>query len=188
MRIRHLTVPHFGPVRGRRRRPGARRRRRPCGACGSTRHRQPGLTAVAGLTGNVVQQQRPAGDGLAVVIGLGQTDEQAPPVIDRGDQPGHVPETLQVTRGEAAPAPLVSSTRRRHSPQPILPVRGIVLICRQSFMTDPRDFQQIGRLCRFRRRFRRPGPTVAQEHVCEDDELAKNHAEKVRIPDAFNVE
>ena len=71
------------------------------------RHRQPRLTGVMGLTCNPVQQERPAGDRLAVVIGIRQPHEQAPPVVDERDQPRHVLAAFQVPRGEAAPAPLV---------------------------------------------------------------------------------
>ena len=71
------------------------------------RHRQPGLTSVVGLAGNPVKQKRPAGDRLAVVIGVRQAHEQAPPVVDERDQPRHVLAAFQVARGEAAPAPLV---------------------------------------------------------------------------------
>ena len=71
------------------------------------RHRQPGLTAVAGLARNPVQKKRPAGDRLAVVIGVRQTHEQAPPVVDQANQAGHVLAALQILRREAAPAPLV---------------------------------------------------------------------------------
>jgi len=45
------------------------------------RHRQPRLTGVVGLATNPVQKKRPAGDRLAVVIGIGQAHEQTPPVL-----------------------------------------------------------------------------------------------------------
>ena len=35
-------------------------------------HRQPGLAGMPGLTSNPVQEQRPAGDRLAVVVGIGE--------------------------------------------------------------------------------------------------------------------
>ena len=71
------------------------------------RHRQPRMTGMLGLAGNPEQQKRPAGDRLAVVIGIGQAHKQAPPVVGQRDQTGHVLAALQVARREAAPAPLV---------------------------------------------------------------------------------
>ena len=62
---------------------------------------------MAGEPGWGLQEQRPAGDGLGVLAGMGQPDEQAPPVIRQGGDPGHQVAALEVTGGEATPAPVV---------------------------------------------------------------------------------
>ena len=49
-----------------------------------------GSARRGGSAGHPVQQKRPAGDRLAVMVGVGETDEQRPPVVDQRDQPGHV--------------------------------------------------------------------------------------------------
>ena len=53
------------------------------------------------------EEQRPAGDRLAVETGIGEADENVPPVVKQRKQPGREPATRQVVRREAAPAPLV---------------------------------------------------------------------------------
>jgi hypothetical protein len=47
---------------------------------------QPELSGLLGSPGDRGQQQRPAGDGLAMMLWVGQSDEQAPP-IDRSGPP-----------------------------------------------------------------------------------------------------
>ena len=42
-----------------------------------------GLASVLGLPGHAMQEQRATGDGLAMFLGLGQTDKQIPPVVDQ---------------------------------------------------------------------------------------------------------
>src|ERR1700726_1053869 len=65
------------------------------------------LPGVLGLPGDRLHQQRTAGNRLGPVIGVSQTDEQAPPIEDQRDAASEQPATLQVVRREATPAPLV---------------------------------------------------------------------------------
>src|SRR5271157_763109 len=65
------------------------------------------LTSVLGSPGDGRQQQGPAGDRLAMMLWIGQTGEQAPPVVDKGHGTGEQPASRQVLCREATPAPLV---------------------------------------------------------------------------------
>src|SRR6267154_2285941 len=47
------------------------------------------------------------GERLAVMVRIGQTHEQVPPVEDEGDNACHDPAARQVVGGKAAPAPMV---------------------------------------------------------------------------------
>ena len=47
------------------------------------------------------------GQCLAVMLGVCQTREQAPPVVDQRHRAGEQPATMQILCREAAPAPLV---------------------------------------------------------------------------------
>ena len=49
---------------------------------------EPGLFAVTALTRHGMQQQGPAGDCLAVTLGIDQAGKERPPVIDQGLDPG----------------------------------------------------------------------------------------------------
>jgi hypothetical protein len=42
-----------------------------------------------------------------MVVRFGQTDEQAPPIVDQRNHPGEQPTALQIMRGEAALAPVI---------------------------------------------------------------------------------
>src|SRR5438105_12389975 len=66
-----------------------------------------GTTSMAGLPADGLEQQWPTGDGFAMMIGVGKTDEQVPPVEHQRDAAGHQAAALEVAGGEAAPAPLV---------------------------------------------------------------------------------
>src|SRR5271165_5187590 len=90
------TAPHFwrGPAGRRRRRRAPERRARP-GV--RTRHADRRLPCVS----------RPAGDRLAVKAGIGETDEDVPPVVKQRKQSGGEPATGEIVRCIAAPAPLV---------------------------------------------------------------------------------
>ena len=66
-----------------------------------------GLAGMLGLPADCLKQQRPAGDRLAMLVGIGQTDEQIPPIGGEGDGAGHKLAAFDIMRGEAAPAPLV---------------------------------------------------------------------------------
>lgn len=54
-----------------------------------------------------IQHQRATGDRLGMLIRIGQSNEQAPPVINQCGDSGHRAATLQVLGGKAAPAPVI---------------------------------------------------------------------------------
>ena len=100
------TAPHFWPGPG-----GSRRRRRAPGGGLSpgvrTRHANRRLPCVPRAGGDRRQEQRPACDRLAVKVGIGEMDEDVPPVVKQTEQSGRGPAMREIVRGEAAPAPLV---------------------------------------------------------------------------------
>jgi hypothetical protein len=49
----------------------------------------------------------PAGDRLAMMFGIGQTGEQAPPIVDQRHGASEQPATCQVLCCETTPAPLL---------------------------------------------------------------------------------
>jgi hypothetical protein len=57
-----------------------------------------GTAGMAGLPADRMQQQGPAGDGLAMMIGISQPDEQIPPVEHQRDAAGHQAAALEVAR------------------------------------------------------------------------------------------
>jgi Mu transposase, C-terminal domain len=65
------------------------------------------LPCVPGAGGDRRQEQRAAGDRLAVEAGIGETDEDVPPVVKQPKQPGREPATGKIVRRVAAPTPLV---------------------------------------------------------------------------------
>src|SRR3954452_5983969 len=65
------------------------------------------LPGVGDAATDRAQQQRTAGDRLAVAVRVRQTYEQRPPVANQCDEARHQPAPLQVLGREAAPAPLV---------------------------------------------------------------------------------
>ncbi len=65
------------------------------------------LTGVLGFARDRRQQQRPSGDRLAVMLRVGQTGEQVPPVVDQRHRAGEQSAARQIVRRETAPAPLV---------------------------------------------------------------------------------
>src|ERR1700687_4426495 len=67
--------------------------------------RHGGAAGMAGLAADGLEQQGPAGDGLAMMVGIGQADEQVPPV--EHDAARHQPAALEVMGREDGPAPLV---------------------------------------------------------------------------------
>src|ERR1700731_755917 len=69
------------------------------------RHR--GASSMVGLSTNRLQQQWATGDRLAVMVRIGQTHEEVPPVEDEGDNACHDPAARHVMGGEAAPTPMV---------------------------------------------------------------------------------
>src|ERR1700730_15932501 len=63
--------------------------------------RHSGASGMVGLSTNRLQQQWATGDRLAVMVRIGQTHEQVPPVEDEGDNARHDPAARQVVGGEA---------------------------------------------------------------------------------------
>src|SRR5258705_6106034 len=63
--------------------------------------------ARPGPSTNRLKQQRATGDRLAVMVRVGQTHEEVPPVEDEGDNACHDPAARQVVGGKSAPAPVV---------------------------------------------------------------------------------
>src|SRR6266481_410292 len=47
------------------------------------------------------------GNGFAMTIGVGQTDEQVPPIEHQRDDAGHQAAAFEIAGGEATPTPLV---------------------------------------------------------------------------------
>src|SRR6266849_5630533 len=66
-----------------------------------------GAAGMAGLSADSLEQQRPAGDGFAMMIGVGQASEQIPPIAHQRDAARHQAAALEIASREAAPAPLV---------------------------------------------------------------------------------
>ena len=69
--------------------------------------RQRHLPGVLGLARDGRQQERPGSDGFAMMLWIGQTHEQTPPVVDQRYHPGEQPAACQVLCREAAPSPLI---------------------------------------------------------------------------------
>src|SRR5271165_6802235 len=59
-----------------------------------------------GLAGTRRRPQAP-GDRFAVEAGIGEPDEDVPPVVNERKQPGREPATGEIVRRVAAPTPLV---------------------------------------------------------------------------------
>ena len=68
---------------------------------------QASLSGMARLFGNPVEHQWAAGDGLGMLVGVGKPDEQAPPVVNSGGDPGHEPAAFDVLGGKASPTPVI---------------------------------------------------------------------------------
>src|SRR4029077_20806101 len=66
-----------------------------------------GLAGMLGLSADRLEQQRPTCDRLAMLVGVGQADEQVPPIGGERDDAGHELAAFNVVGGETAPAPLV---------------------------------------------------------------------------------
>jgi hypothetical protein len=65
------------------------------------------LARVTQALSDTGQEQRPAGDRLKMPSGLGEPDEQVPPVVDKGDETGRKPAPGEIMRREPAPPPVV---------------------------------------------------------------------------------
>jgi hypothetical protein len=57
------------------------------------------------------QQEWPHGDRLAMVGRIGQTDEQAPLIVDQRNRVRKQLAAFQIVRGEAAPTPMADLMR-----------------------------------------------------------------------------
>jgi hypothetical protein len=66
--------------------------------------RDRGAAGVVGLSTDGLKQQRSAGNGLTMMIGIGQTDEQIPPVEYQGDAACHQAAAFEIVRCKPAPA------------------------------------------------------------------------------------
>ena len=69
--------------------------------------RHGGAAGVSCLTADGLEQQWPAGDGLAMMIGVGETDKQVPSIEHQRNAADHQAAALEVAGGEATLAPLV---------------------------------------------------------------------------------
>jgi hypothetical protein len=69
--------------------------------------RNGGLPGMFGAAPHRGHQPRAAGDGLASRLGIDQTNEQAPPVVDQRHRSCGQLAAMQIMGGEPAPAPLV---------------------------------------------------------------------------------
>jgi hypothetical protein len=69
--------------------------------------RHSSAAGVSCLAADGLEQQGPAGDGFAMMIGIGQTYEQVPPIERQRDAARHQAAALEIAGGEATPAPLV---------------------------------------------------------------------------------
>src|SRR5271165_3197617 len=100
------TAPHFWPgPAGRRRRPQAPgRRARPWRASSS---RGSSFAAHDGCGWRSPSGKGTAGDRLAMEAGIGEPDEDVPPVVNERKQPRRESATGKIVRRIAAPAPLV---------------------------------------------------------------------------------
>lgn len=69
--------------------------------------RDRGLAGMLGAPADRGHQPGPTGDGLESGFGVGQAHKQTPPVVDQRHGTRRQLATMQIVRGEAAPAPLV---------------------------------------------------------------------------------
>src|SRR5208283_5011598 len=68
------------------------------------------------------------GDGLAMQVGIGEANEDVPPVVEQRDEPRGEPATGEIVRREAAPAPLVL-----HLVEDVLPVATVAIELTERF-------------------------------------------------------
>ena len=66
-------------------------------------NRQSSLSAMTGLSGNAMQQERATGNGLAPRIRVRQANEETPPVVGQGHAARGKLAAVQVVRGKATP-------------------------------------------------------------------------------------
>jgi hypothetical protein len=66
-----------------------------------------GAASMTGLPTNGMQQQRSAGDGLAMMVRIGQAYEQIPPIEYQGHR-ARQPTTFDVSCRKASPASVIS--------------------------------------------------------------------------------
>src|ERR1700739_2165673 len=85
----------------------AERPARPVPLTVSAADRHCGASGMVGLSTDRLQQQRATGDRLAMMVRIGQTHEEVPPVEDEGDNACHDPAACQVVGRKSAPTPVV---------------------------------------------------------------------------------
>ena len=66
-----------------------------------------GLACMSGLSTDSMQEQRSAGDGLAMMVRIGQAYEQIPPIEYQGHRARHQPTAFDVSCRKAGPTPVV---------------------------------------------------------------------------------
>ena len=83
------------------------------------RHSDRRLSRMPRTCGDGRQEQGPAGDRLAMGGGVGQTNEDVPPIKEQRNEPRRQPTTRQIVGREAAPTPwfFVSSKMFSSSPR-----------------------------------------------------------------------
>jgi len=66
-----------------------------------------GPACMSGLSADSMQEQRSAGDGLAMMIRIGQAYEQIPPIEYQGHRARHQPAAFDVSCCKAGPTPVI---------------------------------------------------------------------------------
>ena len=86
---------------------------------------------LAGARRDRREEQRPAGDGLAMQVGIGEANEDVPPVVEQRDEPRREPATGEIVRRRAAPAPLVL-----HLVEDVFPVASVAIELTERFVVS----------------------------------------------------
>ena len=66
-----------------------------------------GLATMLSLGGDPMQQERSTGDRLVMLVGIGESHKEIPPVGDKRHHASHVAAAFEVVGREATPTPLV---------------------------------------------------------------------------------
>ena len=62
---------------------------------------------MLGFGGDTVQQERSTGNRFVMLVGIGESHEEIPPVVDKRHHAGHEAAAFEIVGGEATPTPLV---------------------------------------------------------------------------------